>query len=183
MSRCIHAWHFGGLAADQSAAGLTAALGNARDDGRGGVHIKLAAGEVIEEEQRFGTADQDVVDAHGDQIDAHRVMPVQRSREEQLRADTVRARDQHRVAEAVAELKQATESAQAGQDFRAPGRCHERFDSLDQRIPRVNIDARISIVHGRAGWLVIHFSACNGGLTVYCDRFAQVRKEVVSFWR
>ena len=64
----IHAWHFGGLAADQRAAGQFATLGDAFDHLGRDVDVELAAGEVVEEEQRLGPLHQDVVDAHGDQV-------------------------------------------------------------------------------------------------------------------
>ncbi len=70
---CIHAGHFGGLAADQRRAGLAAALGDARDDSRPGLRVELPGGEIIEEEQRLRPLDDEVVDAHGDQVDADRV--------------------------------------------------------------------------------------------------------------
>ena len=73
----VHAGHLGGLAADQRAAGLFAAEGDALDDFGGGLHVELAAGKVVEEEQRFCALHQNVVDAHADQVDADGVVPVQ----------------------------------------------------------------------------------------------------------
>ena len=66
----IHARHLGGLAADQRAAGDAAALGDALDDGGAGRDVELAGGEIVEEEQRLGALHDDVVDAHGDEVDA-----------------------------------------------------------------------------------------------------------------
>src|SRR3546814_13206179 len=57
----VHAGHFGGFAADQGAAGQFATAGDALDHGGGGVHVQLAAGEVVEEEQRLGTLHQDEI--------------------------------------------------------------------------------------------------------------------------
>src|SRR6185295_7708949 len=50
----VHAGHLGGLAADQRAAGELAAARNALDDLRGDALLELAAGEVVEEEERLG---------------------------------------------------------------------------------------------------------------------------------
>ncbi len=87
----IHAGHLGGLAADKRAAGELAALGDALHHlGRDFV-VELAAGEVIEEEERLGALAQHVVHAHGDEIDAHRVMTVQREGKLQLGAEAVGA--------------------------------------------------------------------------------------------
>ena len=82
----------GRLAADQRAAGLLAAARDALDDLAGDGDVELAAGEVVEEEQRLGALDQDVVDAHRDEVDADRVVAVERERELELGADAVGAR-------------------------------------------------------------------------------------------
>ena len=73
----VHVGHFRGFAADQRGAGLAATGRNAADHGAGDVDIELAAGEVVEEEQRFGPLDQNIVDAHCDEVDADRVVPVE----------------------------------------------------------------------------------------------------------
>jgi hypothetical protein len=54
-----------------------AALGDAFDDPRGGIDLQLAGGEIVEKEERLGPLADQVVDAHGDQVDADPVqMPV-----------------------------------------------------------------------------------------------------------
>ena len=62
----------GRLAADQRAAGLAAALVHARHDGGHLVGVDLAGGDVVEHEERLGAHADQVVDAHGDQVDADR---------------------------------------------------------------------------------------------------------------
>ena len=58
---------------------------------------KPAGREIVEEEQRLGALDQDVVDAVIDEIDADGVVPVGQERDLQLGADAVGARDEHRM--------------------------------------------------------------------------------------
>ena len=70
----IHAGHLGGLAADERAARLPAALGDPGDDLARRRHIELAGREIVEEEQRLGALDDEIVDRHGDEIDADRRM-------------------------------------------------------------------------------------------------------------
>ena len=94
----IHAGHFRRLAADQRAAGAPAALGDAGDDAPPGVDVELAAGVVVEEEQRLGALDHDVVDAHRHQVDADRVGNAGLDRDLELGADAVGARHQDRIA-------------------------------------------------------------------------------------
>ena len=66
--------HLRGLAADQRAAGFAAALGDAGDDRGGGLGIELAAGEVVEKEQRLGALHDEIVDRHRDEVDADAAM-------------------------------------------------------------------------------------------------------------
>ena len=109
----IHAGHLGRLAADQRAAGEPAALGDAADHGRRLLHLQPAGGEIIEEEQRLGALHHQIVDAHGDQVDADGVVLPGLDRDPQLGADAVRGRHQHRVGEAGGlEVEQGAEAAQ-----------------------------------------------------------------------
>src|SRR3546814_10558507 len=75
----VHARHLGGFAADQRTAGQFAAGADAGHHGGGHVDVELAGGVVVEAEQRLGTTDHQVVDAHGDQVlaDAVLLVPVQ----------------------------------------------------------------------------------------------------------
>ena len=88
--------HFGGLAADQRAAGLPAAFRDAGHDRRRGLRIELAAGEIVQEEQRFGALHDEIVDRHRHQIDADAVMQAGLDRDLELGADAIGGRDQHR---------------------------------------------------------------------------------------
>ncbi len=152
----IHAGHLGGLAADQRATGLFATERDALDDLGGGIHIQLAAGEIIEEEQRLRALHQDVVDAHADQVDAHRVMAVQFEREFEFGADAVGAGYQHRFAVFFGDLHQCAEAADAVQHFRAHRALGKRFDVFDEAVAGVDIHAGITVgkaaaVDGRQG--------------------------------
>ena len=102
---------------------MLASGGDALDDVGGDADVEALADEVVEEEQRLGALHQDVVDAHRDEIDADRVVPVERERELQLRADAVGAGDEHRLAVALRQLDQRAESADAGEHFRAASSC------------------------------------------------------------
>ena len=66
FARRVHVGHFRRLTADQRATGQLAALGNAADHGHHRIHVQLAGGEVVQEEQRLCTLHQHVVDAHAD---------------------------------------------------------------------------------------------------------------------
>ena len=96
----VEAGHLRGLAADQRAAVLAAAARDAGDDLLGDVGRQPAGRQVVEEEQRPRALHEDVVDAVVDEIGADRVVPAGHERDLQLRADAVRARHEHRLAEA-----------------------------------------------------------------------------------
>ena len=132
----IHARHFRRFAADQRAAGLAAALGDAADDRRALLGIELAGGEIVEEKQRFRALDDDVVDAHGDEIDADRVMVPGIDGDLQLGADAVIGGDQHRIGKARRlEVEQTAETADLAIGARPARRAHQRLDLLDHRLP------------------------------------------------
>ena len=73
LARLHGAGVLGHLAADERAAGLPAALGHAFDELLDVVGVEPADGDVVEEEQRLGALAHEVVDAHGDEVDADRV--------------------------------------------------------------------------------------------------------------
>ena len=144
----VHARHLGGLAADQRAAGLLAALGDALDHVGGDVDVELAAREVVEEEQRLGARTRMSLT-----LIATRSMPTvswrfERERELELGAHAVGARDQHRLAKALADLDQRAEAADAAQHLGAHRALGERLDALDQRVAGVDVDAGVAVGEG-----------------------------------
>ncbi len=145
----------GGLAADERASGHLASGGDALQHVGGDVDVEALAHEVVEEEERLGALHQDVVDAHRDEIDADRVVPVEREGELQLRADAVGAGDQHRLPVALRKLDQRAEAADAGEHFGPHRPGGERLDALDERVAGVDVDAGVAIGktgrRGRAG--------------------------------
>ncbi len=156
----------GGLAADQRAARLLAARGDALDDIGGDADVEPLAREVVEEEQRLGALDEDVVDAHRDEVDADRVVPVEREGELQLGADAVGAGDQHRLAIALRQLDQRAEAADAGQHLGPHRPLRERLDALDQRVAGIDVDAGVAVRKGDGWaerWMVIVGGATKRG--------------------
>ena len=141
----VHAGHLGGLAADQRAARLLAAGADALDDPGRHVDVEPAGGVVIEEEQRFGAGDHEVVDAHRHQVDADAVVDAELHRQAQLGADTVGAGDQHRFLVALGNLAQRAEAAEPAQHLGAPCAARHALDVRDQGIAGVDIDPRILV--------------------------------------
>ncbi len=82
-------------------------------DRLGLLQAERPGGEVIEEQQRFCALHDQVVHAHGDEIDADRVVASDFDRHFQLRADAVRGGDEHRIVEACRpQIEQCTKAAQ-----------------------------------------------------------------------
>ena len=138
--------HFRGLAADQGAAGFPATLGDAGHDRGGGLGIELAAGEIVQKEQRFGALHHEVVDRHRHQVDADAAMQAGFDRDLDLGADAVGGRHQDRIPEAGGlEVEQSAEPANFGVGAGAGGGAHHRLDQIDQAIAGIDIDARIRV--------------------------------------
>ena len=149
IARGVHAGHFGGFAADQRAAGLAAALGDRRDDRGGDGVVELSGRVIIEEEQRLGALDDEVVGAHRDEIDADAVVTAGVDRQLELGPDAVIGGDQQGIGVARRlEVEEAAESAELGVGAGPCGRAGERADRLHQRISGVDRHAGIGISQG-----------------------------------
>ena len=106
----------------------------------------FAGGEIIEEEERLGALDDQIVGAHRDEIDADAVVPAAVDRELELGADAVIGGDQQRIAIARRlEIEEAAEAAERGVRARPRGRLGQRRDRLDQRIAGGDRHARLGI--------------------------------------
>ena len=77
--------------------GLPAALVHAGHDGGDPVRVDLARGDVVEHEERLGPDADQVVDAHGHQVDADGVVAAGGPGHHQLGAHPVGGGDQHGV--------------------------------------------------------------------------------------
>ncbi len=151
VSAVIHAGHFGGLSADQSASGLDTPIDDAGNDALGDIDVEFAAGKIIQKEQRFGALHDHVIGAHGNQIDAHAVVAVRVDRQPKFGADPVGSRYQYRLAIPVqGHFDQSAKAADAAQHFRTHRALYPRFDSLDQFVAGVDIDPGVAIGYRRS---------------------------------
>ena len=113
----------GHLAADERAARLATALADARHDFRHMLAAQLADCDVVQEEQRLGTAGEDVVHAHGDKVDAHRAMLADELSHLELGAHAIGARHEQRVFHPLRRRdgEQAAEAADVAHNLGAVG--------------------------------------------------------------
>ena len=146
----------GGLAANQGRAGLDAALGHAAHDLRNSLRHILAAGDIVQEEQRpCATADH-IVDAHGHAVDTDGIVLVKQLGNAQLGAHAVGTGNQHRLLHTG--NRQTEAAAKAAHIVEAPlvaGPCHVFFHELHGLVAGSNVYAG-SGVAGRLRILVIH---------------------------
>ena len=129
------------LAADQGAAGLHAALRHAGNQRGDLLRDVLADGNIVQEEQRLGPAADDVVDAHGDAVDADGVVPVHELRDALLGANAVGAGDQHRLGHAThVRREEAAEAADVRDDAGDKSALHMLFHELYALIAGFDVD-------------------------------------------
>jgi len=147
----VHAGHFSGFAANQRAASLQTAFADAGHNRRCGIHIEMAGGVVVEEKQRFGAANHDVVHAHSDQINTDMLVTVQLQRQAQLGAHAIGAGYQHGLLVAGWDFAERAETAEAAHHFGALGLLSDTLDTFDQMISGVDVYTGIFVTERRLG--------------------------------
>jgi hypothetical protein len=158
----IEARKFRGFAAQQRAPGLQATLGNAGDDRGGDLDVQATAGEIVQEEDGFGTGAQDVVDAHGHQIDADGGVAAGQERELELGADAIGAGHEHGIPPAAVQREQATESAESAEDPGAPGAASQGGDAVHESVTALDVDASAGVGQARGGGRSAHAGLATG---------------------
>ena len=139
----------GHLAAHERAARELAAVGHALDDLCHVLGLNVTDGNVIQEEQRLGARSQNVIDAHGDQVLAHRLVTVHNLGEHKLGAHAVGAADQDRVFHILERggREQATKATDAADNLGAVGVLDHLLNSVDGAATLGGIDAGVLVRH------------------------------------
>ena len=123
--------------------------------------IQLAGREVIQKNQRLRPLDHQVVDAHGDKVDADGIVNAGGQRDHQFRAHPVGRGHHQRVAvTGGGGVEESAEPAQRGIGAGPRGASGQRLDGLDQFLARVDIDAGRTVIQP-----VIGCFGCYGILT------------------
>ena len=151
FARLVEAGHFCGFAADERRARLRAAVGDAFDDVGGDFGFEFAAGEVVEEVLRRGAVAEDVVDAHGDGINADGVVFAEGKGDFQLGADAVGAGDEDGVLVA-AQVVKGAKGANLSENAGIVGRARVALDALNGIIARFFVHARAFVVEAHASF-------------------------------
>ncbi len=131
----------GHLAAEQRGAHLAAALGHPAHQLGHPIRIDPADRQVVEEEQRLGPLADEVVHAHGHQVDPDGVEATGRFGHQCLGAHPVGGSDQHGMAVARRlQGEQPAEPAELAHDFGATGRGDQGTDAVDSTFTRPDVD-------------------------------------------
>ena len=131
----IEAGHLSSLAADQCAACLPTSLGNAGNNLLDPCGIVLAACHIVQEEHGAGAGTYDIVDTHGNTVDANGVVLVHQKCNFQLGANTIGAGNHHRLLHAGhIRSKQAAEAAQTADNTGDIGALHQRLNAVDRLV-------------------------------------------------
>ena len=109
----VDAGHLRRFAAEQRAEAFLAGADDAVDDGREYLFVELAAGRVVEEEERARAYRDEVVDVHRDEILPEAAVEARRLRELELRADAVGASGEAFAAAYPVKAGEASDSADA----------------------------------------------------------------------
>ena len=142
----VNAGHLRRLSADQCAAGLRAPLGDASQDGRHDVLVELAGREIVQEKQRLSALDDNVVDAHRDQVDADRVIDAALGGDLQLGADAVVRRNQDRIDKARrAKIEQSAKSAELRAGPWAARGASQRTYSINDPVACIDVDSQFGV--------------------------------------
>ena len=109
---------------------------------------EAAGGDVIQKEQRFRPAGDDVVDAHRDQVDADALMAGEALRQLQLGAHAIGSGHQQGPIQTFRQTAQPGESTDPPQHLWSAGGVHAGANAVDERPSRHHIHARTPVVHG-----------------------------------
>src|SRR5262245_20092123 len=142
----VKSGHLGGLAPEQRAIVFAASGGQPVDNLGDDVGVEFPRGDVIEEEERPGALNQDVVDAVRHEVVADRVVDARGERYFQLRAHSVATRDQDRLARVWENaVEHPAEAAYFGKDVLVERRARQLLDLLGRLVRRVYVDARVFV--------------------------------------
>ena len=146
----------GGLPAQQGSPGDLAGGRDAGDDRGDTFGDDLARGDVVRDEQRLGTDDDQVVHEHADEVETDRVVAVECLGDGHLGADAVRGRRQHGVVVVLERrrVEEPGESAQPTQHFGTTRPGDMCLHQLDGAVTGLDVDAGCGV---RAGGLTHRF--------------------------
>ena len=138
--------HLRRLAAEKGAVVFRTGTREALDDFGEHVRLQFAGAQVIEEKQRLGPEDGDVVDAMVHEVGADGVVFVHGEGNLELGADTIHGRNEHGLAVTFdVESEEAAEAADLAEDFRPVGGGEQLRQGCLDLVPQIDIHTRPSV--------------------------------------
>src|ERR1700730_878546 len=150
----VDARHFGGLTTDQRRSRLDAAFGDTSDYRLRDVDSQLPCRVVVQKEEGLRSLDDNIVHAHGDQVNSNGVVATGVDREPKFCADAVRARNEHGLLVACGDFHQGAEAADAREDFGALRAPNDWLDALDELIARIDVDTGVAVGNSSVNWRI-----------------------------
>ena len=145
----VEAGHLCGFAADEGAAVGAAGFADALDDLLDDHVFESAGGEVVEEEERGGPLDGDVVDAVVDEILADGVMDIEVECDLELGADAVGGGDEDGVGKLLqVEGEETAEAADFAEDLFIEGLAGEHLDALFAAVAGGDVYTGVGVADG-----------------------------------
>ncbi len=137
----------GHLSANQGASGLTATLSDTLHHAGCMLAGEPAHGQIVQKEERLSPDGQDVVRAHGHQVNTHRIMLAQKLGDLELGTHPVGARHEHRIVHPLAcrNRKQPTEAADIANHFRSIRGAHRSLNGIHRSSTLLNVHPGIGI--------------------------------------
>ena len=161
----VKARHLGGLATDQGHAILLAREANPAYHLGSDLRVEPTDGKIVQEEQRGGTLDGDVVDAMVDQALAHAIVAVCGERNLELRPDSVGGADEDGIRQArPSKGVHSPERTYAGEHVAVERPTGEIPDTIRGGDGRIDIDTGVGVSQGLLRHRKIPIIAVAGGL-------------------
>ncbi|EKD46837.1 MAG: hypothetical protein ACD_67C00048G0002 [uncultured bacterium] len=157
----IKSWQFCCFTSDKSATSLNAASCDSFHNQRCFFWFEFAGGKIIQEKERFSALNDDVIDAHGDKVDADSFVLSRHECQLQFCANTISSGNKDRMVHLFDFLagKKSAESTDVADNFRSFGCLYKWFDALNEFVASINVNSSIFVRrmfllrHKSSSWL------------------------------
>lgn len=114
----------------------------------------MSSREIIKKIKRFRANNEDVVGAHGDEVNADGVVAIERKSEFEFCSYTVGSGHQDWPSISIERnLKEPTEATNSSQALWPLGFSDEWLDALNQVVAGVNINPSVAVTERGVGWI------------------------------
>lgn len=138
--------HLSSLTANEGAARLDAALRDTGNKLSSGLAVELARSKIVEEEQGFSTLNNEIIDAHSNEIDADGIVNASGLSNDKLGANTIGGTDKEGIlVTSSLEVKDTTKTTNLGISTGSLGSANTGLDLLNKSVAFIDIDTSLGI--------------------------------------